>query len=106
MKKYTYRSFSQKLILYLLIAMLCIFSLVFVCLYASAKNFTHTYISHEMNGLASNICRTLKRKIDEIEQIPQLTFGKEEINDSTNFDHFLFENDKYLPFSYANLPSS
>ncbi|WP_419545785.1 SpoIIE family protein phosphatase [Odoribacter laneus] len=98
MKKYTYRSFSQKLILYLLIAMLCIFSLVFVCLYASAKNFTHTYISHEMNGLASNICRTLKRKIDEIEQIPQLTFGKEEINDSTNFDHFLSRMINTYPF--------
>lgn len=98
MKKYTYRSFSQKLILYLLIAMLCIFSFLFVGLYVSADNFTHTHISHEMNSLFSNICRTLKRKIDEIEQIPQFACDSEEISDSTDFDYFLSKVINTYPF--------
>ncbi len=98
MKKYTYRSFSQKLILYLLMALFCIFSIVSVCLYVSAKNFTHTYTSYEINGLTSNIGRILKRKVSEIEQISQHILGTGEINDSTNFNYILSKIQNAYPF--------
>lgn len=71
MKRRCYKSFSQKLLFYLVIALILIGGLIFISIYTSSRKFISGNLFFQADDIAANISRLLERKIEYIENIPQ-----------------------------------
>lgn len=75
MKKRYYTNFTQKLVLYLVSALLLIAGLIFLFLFTSSRKFITENAFYQANSIATNISRLLERKVDDIENIPRTISG-------------------------------
>lgn len=75
MKRRYYKSFSQKLLFYLVTALILIGGLMLIFIYTSSRKFINENAFSQANGIATNIFRLLERRIENVENIPQTISG-------------------------------
>lgn len=75
MEKHNFKSFAQKLVISLLSALIFIFCLLFAFIYFSSKKYMKDNATANANNIAANIIRTMERRMQEIERMPQTIYS-------------------------------